>query len=121
MKYIPFCGQPQKYWSTKRSSDGYIKYTDEQRAQIDEYACLHGNTRATAHFSRIMKRKVNKSTVRTFLLVNGKERIGQHPLKTSPNCREMHQDDHICWEDMTLPYRSMFEIFEKQVLLLIAK
>ena len=44
-----------------------MKYTDKQRAEIAQYAILHGNSKAAKKYSSMLKKKINERTVREFV------------------------------------------------------
>ena len=46
----------------------YHKYTDEERAEIAKYGCLHGCTKAAAHFSKKLDRNVSYTTVQSMMI-----------------------------------------------------
>lgn len=48
---------------SNRKRGGYGHYTDKQRAKIAKYAFENGNTYAAKHFSKLMERKINESTL----------------------------------------------------------
>ncbi|VDI04793.1 Hypothetical predicted protein [Mytilus galloprovincialis] len=49
----------------KRKRGEYSNYSSEQRAKIARYACEHGNTSAAKHFSKLLDKTINESTVRS--------------------------------------------------------
>lgn len=48
----------------KRKRESYGHYDSEQRAKIAKHACEHGNASAVRHFSKVLERSINESTVR---------------------------------------------------------
>ena len=59
------CVQRAMKEESKKSVAGrYNKYTPEERASIGKYAAENGSTKAARHFSKLLKRDINKSTAR---------------------------------------------------------
>ena len=50
----------------KRKRGDYYRYSPEQKAKMARYAIMNGNSKAATHFSKVLGRKINESTIRGF-------------------------------------------------------
>jgi predicted RNA-binding protein YlxR (DUF448 family) len=69
---------------TKRRGS-YICYSEELRAEIGHYACIHGTSAAARYFSRKFKEQISKSTVQSI-----KQRYQEERKSISENMADQH-------------------------------
>ncbi|KAG0728467.1 Cytosolic Fe-S cluster assembly factor NUBP2 [Chionoecetes opilio] len=89
----------------ERSKRGkYIKYTQELRDDIAQYALSHGNHEATVHWSHRLGGTVSESTIRNFIktykkfTIEVKEEIGKFAFQYGLDEASKHYSDKLGYE-----------------------
>ena len=102
-KHVNECMAGSSEGKRKRKRE-YNRYTPQQRAEIAEYARVHGNTKAAKHFSEKLNMCIDESSVR-----NMKKTVGTvaHLVHTTaPPFRQtlpLLSQIHVpTWPDITL-------------------